>query len=258
MFCSDNCNTSIVNFHRSCPSPDCSYDICLKCCHELRDGVQPGGTEAESSFQQFLENSQLQGTDTSGQFFGWKADFKPDTFLTDKSIDFPIWKANSNGSVPCPPKARGGCGIGMLELRRIFETNWVEELFEKSEALTSDFEMFNDDFGERCPVCPNVENRDVVRKSASRKGGNDNFLYCPNAMDLENHDFEHFQMHWRKGEPVVVRKVEKKTCGLSWEPKVMMRAFRTAKLKLKEENKCVKAIDCLDLCEVCIKNVFTV
>lgn len=250
MLHSDNCNTSIVNFHRSCPSPDCSYDICLNCCRELRDGIQPGGTEAESSFQQFLEHSRLQGTEPNTQFYGWKADFKPETFITDNSLDFPIWKANANGSIPCPPKARGGCGIGLLELKRLYEANWVDELVEKSEALTSDFQMVNVDFGERCPLCVNVEDYDGVRKSASRKGSNDNFLYCPNSVDLEDDDFEHFQMHWRRGEPVVVRNVDKKTCGLSWEPRVMMRAFRTAQKKLKEENRCVKAIDCLDLCEV--------
>ncbi|KAI3818984.1 hypothetical protein L1987_12806 [Smallanthus sonchifolius] len=246
----DNCNTSIVNFHRSCPSPDCSYDICLNCCRELRDGIQPGGNEAESSFQQFVEHSQLHGTEANTQFFGWKADFKAETSLANNSLDFPIWKANMNASIPCPPKARGGCGIGMLELKRIYEADWVDELVAKSEALTSNFQMVNVDFGERCPLCPNVENNDIARKSASREGSNDNFLYCPNAIDLEDNDFEHFQMHWRRGEPVVVRNVEKKTCGLSWEPLVMMRAFRTAKIKLKEENRCVKAIDCLDLCEV--------
>ncbi|KAI3735414.1 hypothetical protein L6452_14910 [Arctium lappa] len=249
----DNCNTSIVNFHRSCPSPDCSYDICLNCCRELREGIQPGGSEAESSFQQFLENSQLQGADTRGQFFGWKADFKADTFIADSSLDFPVWRANLDGSVPCPPKARGGCGIGMLELRRIFEANWVQELVEKAEVLTLNFQMADIDFGEACPVCPSIdtlENQHVVRKSAARKNSHDNFLYCPNAIDLEDNEFEHFQMHWRRGEPVVVRNVQAKTCGLSWEPMVMMRAFRTAKKRLKEENQCVKAIDCLDLCEV--------
>ncbi|KAJ0754085.1 hypothetical protein HanPI659440_Chr09g0342991 [Helianthus annuus] len=92
----DKCNTSIVNSHRSCPSPDCSYDICLNCFRELRDGIQPGGMEPESSFQQFLEHSQLQDAEPNTQFFGWKADFKPETSITDNSLDFPIWKANLN------------------------------------------------------------------------------------------------------------------------------------------------------------------
>ncbi|KAL7589778.1 lysine-specific demethylase JMJ27 [Lactuca sativa] len=248
----DNCNTSIVNFHRSCPSPDCSYDICLNCCRELRDGIQPGGSEAESSFQQFIENSQLQGTDSKGQFFGWKADFKAHTFIN--SLDFPAWKAENDGSVPCPPKARGGCGNGMLQLRRVFEANWVQELVEKAEGLTVNFQLADIETGENCSSC-NVENHHHhghgVRKSASREGSNDNnLLYCPDAIDLEDKDFEHFQMHWRRGEPVVVKNVLKKTCGLSWEPRVMMRAFRNAKKRLKEENQCVKAIDCLDWNEV--------
>ncbi|KAL1198091.1 Lysine-specific demethylase JMJ27 [Cardamine amara subsp. amara] len=37
MFC-DLCRTSIANFNRSCPNPDCAYEICLSCCKELRDG----------------------------------------------------------------------------------------------------------------------------------------------------------------------------------------------------------------------------
>ncbi|VFQ77344.1 unnamed protein product [Cuscuta campestris] len=37
----DNCNTSIVDLHRTCPS--CSYDLCLTCCHEIRDGCLQKG-----------------------------------------------------------------------------------------------------------------------------------------------------------------------------------------------------------------------
>ncbi|KAJ9553144.1 LOW QUALITY PROTEIN: hypothetical protein OSB04_017189 [Centaurea solstitialis] len=79
------------------------------------------------------ENSQLQGADDAkGQFF--RPTLKRRHFIADNSLDFPVWRANSDGSVPCPPKARGGCGIGMLELRRIFEANWVEELVEKARS----------------------------------------------------------------------------------------------------------------------------
>ena len=74
------------------------------------------------------------------------------------------------------------------------------------------------------PFAIGVENhhhhRHGVRKSASREGSSssndNNLLYCPDAIDLEDKDFEHFQMHWRRGEPVVVKNVLKKTCGLSW------------------------------------------
>ncbi|TKW01723.1 hypothetical protein SEVIR_8G197725v4 [Setaria viridis] len=37
----NNCRTSIVDFHRSCNK--CSYDICLSCCRELCQGLNPIG-----------------------------------------------------------------------------------------------------------------------------------------------------------------------------------------------------------------------
>ncbi|KAI3846576.1 hypothetical protein MKX03_008258 [Papaver bracteatum] len=40
MYC-NNCKTSIVDYHRSCPN--CDYDLCLTCCREIRDGSFQGG-----------------------------------------------------------------------------------------------------------------------------------------------------------------------------------------------------------------------
>ncbi|KAF5733509.1 hypothetical protein HS088_TW17G01053 [Tripterygium wilfordii] len=45
-----------------------------------------------------------------------------------RSVHFPDWKANFDGSIPCPPEGRGGCGIAILELRRIFKADWVNVL----------------------------------------------------------------------------------------------------------------------------------
>ncbi|PQQ10874.1 lysine-specific demethylase JMJ25 [Prunus yedoensis var. nudiflora] len=39
----NNCKTSIFDLHRTCPS--CSYDLCLNCCREIRDGHLQGGGE---------------------------------------------------------------------------------------------------------------------------------------------------------------------------------------------------------------------
>ncbi|XP_004308523.1 PREDICTED: uncharacterized protein LOC101298267 [Fragaria vesca subsp. vesca] len=39
----DNCNTSIIDFHRSCPI--CSYDLCLICSREIREGNLQGSAE---------------------------------------------------------------------------------------------------------------------------------------------------------------------------------------------------------------------
>ncbi|KAK4360909.1 hypothetical protein RND71_019861 [Anisodus tanguticus] len=44
----NNCSTSIVDLHRSCP--DCSYKLCLSCCQELREGKFPGNSY-EAVFQ---------------------------------------------------------------------------------------------------------------------------------------------------------------------------------------------------------------
>lgn len=252
---SDNCNTSIVDFHRSCPNSKCYYDLCLTCCRELRDGRQPGGSEAESSHRSFVERAHGQGTDVKNKS---KAPKKRSSFesKTKESSKFPEWRANADGSIPCPPKERGGCGIEILALRRNFKTNWVGKLLTNAEELTSKCQFPDGDSSVRCSSCcltPGDDNKSCeVRQAAFRESSHDNFLYCPDAVQLRDDETEHFQMHWMKGEPVIVRNVLEKTSGLSWEPMVMWRALREtgAVRKLKEETRSVKAIDCLDWCEV--------
>ncbi|CAL5344150.1 unnamed protein product [Camellia sinensis] len=254
----DNCNTSIVNFHRTCPNPDCSYDLCLNCCRELRKGFQPGGNEAESSIHQLLERSYGHGMDMKSKKHAWEGQvtLREYDYQADMYGDFPDWSAKMDGSIPCPPKGRGGCGAGILALRRIFEVNWVDDLIRSAEDLTINYQSPDIDFSQGCSLCFPVRsaggdgNDFGVRQASFRKSSHDNFLYCPNADHMEDSEFEHFQMHWMRGEPVIVRNVLAKTSGLSWEPMVMWRAFRSAKRKLKEESFSVKAIDCLDWCEV--------
>ncbi|KAM5557610.1 hypothetical protein ABKV19_024806 [Rosa sericea] len=262
----DKCNTSIVNFHRSCPNPDCSYDLCVTCCWELRKGCQLGGSEAESSGQQFCEGVHSKGTVSDGQIpenvNGNISQSVPvNEFTTDISSEFPNWKAEADGRIPCPPKAQGGCGTQLLELRRIFEADWVEKLIFSSEDLTVHYQPSDVDFSQGCSACHSISSAcngvkaSEVRHAADRLNCHDNFLYCPDSVHLGNDDIEHFQLHWRRGEPVVVRNVLEKATGLSWEPMVMWRAFIGAKKVLKEEAAKVKAIDCLDWCEVEI-NIF--
>ncbi|XP_059629030.1 uncharacterized protein LOC132271608 isoform X2 [Cornus florida] len=258
----DNCNTSIVNFHRSCPNQDCSYDLCLKCCRELRKGFHPGGNEVESCLKQFVEG---QGTDLKGQFFehqgryGWKSQgpLPENDCFAGISCNFPDWQAKMDGSIPCPPKACGGCGSGILALRCIFEANWVDKLIKSAEDIIINYHSPDIDFSQGCAFCVPIssvggDGKDLsgVRRAAFRVNSHDNFLHCPNTVDMEDSGFEHFQVHWMRGEPVIVRNVLAKSSGLSWEPMVMWRAFRSARRKLKEETFCVKAIDCLDWCEV--------
>lgn len=266
LYNSDNCKTSIVNFHRSCPNRSCSYDLCLSCCCELRKGFQPGSTEAESSHRQFLERMCDQGIDSIGQVLAngeRGASQSQVANLVNERVnampcDFPDWTAEANGGIPCPPKAWGGCGTKLLELRRIFEVNWVNELIQSAEHLTINYQSSDIDFSQECSLCHptnlirNGVEESEVRKAAYRQNGRDNSLYCPNAVHLVDNDIEHFQLHWMRGEPVIVRNVLEKASGLSWEPMVMWRAFMGAKRVLKEEAVRVKAIDCLDWCEVCV------
>lgn len=225
----DNCNTSIVNFHRSCPNPDCQYDLCLACCMETRIGLQCEEIPASGN----------EGAD----------DTPPVTSA---------WRAEINGGIPCPPKARGGCGTTILSLKRLFEANWVEKLIKNVEELTIKYQPPNIDLSLGCSMCQSFEEdaaQNFVRKAASREISYGNLLYCPDAVKMGDTEFEHFQRHWIRGEPVIVRNVFEKGSGLSWNPMVMWRAFRGAKKILKEEAATFKAIDCLDWCEVEI-NIF--
>jgi lysine-specific demethylase 3 len=266
LYDSDNCNTSIVGFHRSCPNPSCSYELCLNCCKELRGGHQPGGNEAETSQQQCLEKAHSQVTGREGYINAQMKIHGGESQETPASNDskalmschFPDWRANTDGSIPCPPKERGGCGTAKLELKRNFKANWIIKLLEHAEDLTSNYKSPDSDLSQGCSTClSNISggNKDIIsdlRQAAFRNNNDDNFLYCPNAVDMAYDEIDHFQRHWMRGEPVIVRNVLEKTSGLSWEPMVMWRAFRETggNVKFKEETRSVKAIDCLDWCEV--------
>ncbi|KAI3458003.1 hypothetical protein Pfo_014666 [Paulownia fortunei] len=248
----DNCKTSIFNFHRSCPNPACSYDICLDCCYELRKGLQPGGIEAKSLPRSVETSLEIRNSSNEKNI-----EVASTNGLVDKMcIDFPKWEVKNDGSIPCPPKEYGGCGTQNLHLRRIFGANWVEKLIRTAEDFTSNYQLPDIDYSQKCSLCfatsspQDANDFSEVRQAACREYSQDNFLYCPNAIDLGDAGFEHFQMHWRRGEPVIVRNALAKASGLSWEPMVMLRAFRNASKKLKQDTFSVKAIDCLDWCEV--------
>lgn len=260
LYC-NNCTTSIVDYHRSCSN--CSYDLCLICSRELREGCQPGGDEAESAKQQSQSRAIAHVRDSHGALArrsGWESSSHAlDIVIEDPLQPLPDWRANSDGSIPCPPKERGGCGSQLLDLKRIFKVNWIAKLERNAVEMGSNCkvqEAFKD--SESCTSCfqsdwqgNNGSSDSNVRQAASREGKNDNILYCPAAHDMKGGGLEHFQKHWLRGEPVIVRNVLEDTAGLSWEPMVMWRAVReTTKGKFKDETKTVKAIDCLDWCEV--------
>ncbi|KAF3565504.1 hypothetical protein DY000_02019863 [Brassica cretica] len=123
---SDLCSTSIANFHRSCLNPDCSSDICLSCCKELRE-----------DFRNNQERDREKNAERTGQGKDSKANVP---------LDISNWKLNSDGSIPCPPKELGGCGTSTLELRRFINRDWshwmraepviVRNVLEKTSGLS--------------------------------------------------------------------------------------------------------------------------
>ncbi|KAJ4960604.1 hypothetical protein NE237_020514 [Protea cynaroides] len=292
MYC-DNCKTSIVDLHRSCPS--CSYDLCLTCCWEIRDGCLRG-CEGKVT-KQFCDRGKayLHG-DLPSTPSSPKRSLRLDQEdnINPKSVDYEdlikqtsveredlieptqvdhsdltkltsvdhgdlcrstsIWKANENGSIPCPPKEMGGCGCGLLELKCIFMRNGLCELEEKAEELAEKYNL-TDVPGPSTQHCSCFERpidsaNKNVRKAASREASSDNYLYCPTAEDVQHGALEHFQQHWVMGEPVIVRNVLELTAGLSWEPMVMWRAFREITKVNRSPHLSVTAIDCLDWCEL--------
>ncbi|KAK4347556.1 hypothetical protein RND71_033895 [Anisodus tanguticus] len=205
----DNCNTSIVDLHRNCPI--CSYDLCLTCCQEIREGC-------------FLGD------------------------CADEDRRLPAWKTTETGDIHCPPKKRGGCGNNRLVLKCLFGEKRVQQIMREVENLVKANSSASETRSVNKEQCPcNSKNR---RKAASRSDFDDNYLFCPSARDIQEGHLEHFQTHWKIGEPVIVSNVLELASGLSWEPMVMWRAFRNISIKEGSSDLVVTAVDCLDWCEV--------
>ncbi|XP_027180153.1 lysine-specific demethylase JMJ25-like isoform X1 [Coffea eugenioides] len=264
----DNCKTSIVDFHRSCPN--CAYELCLRCCQELRDGCLQGSDEGNivefidpgPDYLHGVETCPVMGSTKSGMC-ARQSRTKIDICnaeIENASVDdldlVSQWKSNKDGSIPCPPSELGGCSKGFLELKCLISENEAPELLVRAEKMKKELKLEDvPAISKKWCSClqfadgPNVSCGNL-RKAASRQDSWDNFLYCPKAVELQPEDQKHFQWHWMNGEPVIVRNVLDTTLGLSWEPMVMWRAFRQIKNVNHPVLLDVKAISCLDWCEV--------
>ncbi|WJX21571.1 hypothetical protein P8452_10985 [Trifolium repens] len=164
------------------------------------------------------------------------------------------WSANGDGSIPCP-KGNNECDHGLLELRRLLPPDGISKLLRKAEELAEAYKLqeAEESVGNRCSCLKPVRNAGDIhnntRKAAFREDSNDNFLYCPRAVDVHHEGLRHFQCHWSKGEPVIVSNVLECSSGLSWEPLVMSRAFRQKAKSKHDAILNVKAVNCLDWCE---------
>ncbi|RZC48280.1 hypothetical protein C5167_041238 [Papaver somniferum] len=168
------------------------------------------------------------------------------------------WQMGRNGSIPCLAKEVDACDSGQLELKHILPKNWVSELKQKAEELAEKYKLLDVPAtpAHKCSCFNSAGSIDLensnLRISSCREDYDDNHLYCPSGSDMQHGDMEHFQKHWMKGEPVIVRNVVDLTDGLSWEPMVMWRALRqvTNPSKSKDPSSLTaKAIECLNWCE---------
>ncbi|XVE77455.1 hypothetical protein DITRI_Ditri13aG0064100 [Diplodiscus trichospermus] len=251
----NNCKTSIVDFHRTCPQ--CYYDLCLICCREIReDHLQ--GWEKEVTRPYVHKGLKYLHGEFDVSMLAEKEEPLDSSVKSCKELEGVAfgWKANENGSIPCPPKDLGGCGGGLLELRCMFEETAVVKLVENAERIARvlNLEKISETSYQQCPCYDSIAEVDLnkckVRKAASREDSDDNCLYCPLARDIQNVDLNHFQSHWAKGEPVIVRQVLENVSGVSWEPMVMWHAFRQISNTKHGRHLDVTAIDCLDWCEI--------
>ncbi|KAL8539765.1 hypothetical protein ACS0TY_001393 [Phlomoides rotata] len=238
----DNCRTSIADYHRSCPL--CSYDLCLGCCQELRDGCLQGGKKGTPfRYVDFGSDYLHGGKKKKGpNIVGNQTSIIEDN--SKDNISPSEWKALEDGAIPCPPKDIGGCNKEVLRLKCLLPDEYVSNLLLEAKEILDTHEVVcvADCSKESCSSSCSL-------KVASREYSNDNTLYCPSAVDIKHEDLKHFQQHWSKGEPVVVTNVLETTLGLSWEPMVMWRAFRQIKSLEHDSLIGMSVINCLDWCE---------
>ena len=178
----------------------------------------------------------------------------------DSSASLPSRKA-PNGSIPisCPPTEFGGCGDGPLDLRCILPLRWFKELEISAEEIVGSYELPEafDTFS-CCSLCPGTdyeaEGLKQLQEASRRENSNDNFLFYPIIMNIHGDNLEHFQKHWGKGHPVIVRNVLQHASDLSWDPVFLFCSYLKNSVAKSENEELAKATGCLDWFEVSFLN----
>ncbi|KAK7327985.1 hypothetical protein VNO77_22079 [Canavalia gladiata] len=174
--------------------------------------------------------------------------------LTDSSR-LPEWSScNGTDVVSCPPTKLGSCGSSHLDLKCIFPVSWINEMEVKAEEIVCSYDFpETSDKSSSCSLCIDKDHKTnrykQLQEAAKRGDSNDNCLFYPTVLDISSNHFEHFQKHWGKGHPVVVRDVLQSTPNLSWDPLVMFCAYLERSMTRYENNKNLLEA-CLDGFEV--------
>uniref|UniRef100_A0A1J3CJA9 Lysine-specific demethylase JMJ25 n=1 Tax=Noccaea caerulescens TaxID=107243 RepID=A0A1J3CJA9_NOCCA len=171
-----------------------------------------------------------------------------------KSLKPPVSNVWEDKSLKdCKRKEVKGCSNN-LSLRNVFPLELTSKLEISAEEIVSCYELpeilhrFSG-----CPFCRGIEKQssssssDSHLKEASRRkeDATGNFLYYPKVMDLQQNNLEHFQTHWSKGHPVIVRSVLKGGSSLIWDPVDMLCSYL-----MNSNSKTGNTTECMDWFEV--------
>ncbi|KAI3984574.1 hypothetical protein MKX01_040451 [Papaver californicum] len=244
----DICSTSIFDLHRRCS--DCEFDLCLACCGEIRKGFVPGGGEV--SILDYVNRGQayMHG----GLPLETLIEHKPVAKTPEQVERTSNWKVTNDDSISCTT-----CG-GLFKLVSVLGKDKLPSLVKGAEEIIKKYEHSDapspsQQFSSLNSSGHLCDDNTLLRRAAYRNDGDDNFLFSPLAKDIKHRELEHFQINWRRGEPVIVRNVDELSSGLRWDPQALLKALRE-----KINSKVVKgtgylhfkAVDCLELSEVMV------
>lgn len=258
--CCDVCRIPIFDYHRHCTT--CYYDLCLACCRDLRES---------SAMNSKNKSTERHVADGSNDVASIAVDpGSPERTINHKRVLptsdgktiefselFPKWKADADGSIPCGPVDAGGCGSSKLVLRRILKINWLAKLLKNTEEMVCGCKVSDQ---EGCGVCPctrsatsqTSETREWKLSVCSQVNGTSKkLLYSPSADDLKHDGIDHFQKHWVKGEPVIIKHAFDPSFASKWDPVSVWKGIQEMEDgRMKEEDILVKAVDFLKQSEV--------
>lgn len=252
-YCCNNCRTSILDLHRSCSS--CSYNLCLSCYWDFYRGILPKGVKLPNNKYDRKRKASVQGHKQLSAKSISKLEQKYGGKSLTVSMPLATSKAGNGDDVSCPPWEFGCCDNARFNLQSFFPINWSKELEKKAEEVVCSYDLReNSDGSLCCPLC-HGDNHEAVntqlQQAATRRTSNDNFLYYPTASEVHADKCEHFQKHWVRGHPVIVRDILWRTSDLNWDPVAMFCTHLDGSIaKCENEKEASKASPCLEWSEV--------